>query len=56
MKKMHFLPVFWRCPICQEEVKNFNRDGSQVGCKCVTVSYDGRRLGGIDGIILGLRI
>ncbi len=53
MKKMNFLPVFWRCPICHEEVKTLNNEGSQVGCKCITVSYDGRRLGGIDGIIPG---
>jgi hypothetical protein len=48
---MLILPIYFDCPICGQHVETVVEDGSRVGCGCITVDYDGRRLGGVDNII-----
>jgi hypothetical protein len=50
MKEL-ILPVYFEFPVCGEEVCTRSATGDRVGCKCLEVSYDERRLGGCDGII-----
>ncbi|SRR5260221_5444528 len=52
-KKIPFLPIYFECPICQQEIKKCNQEGTRVGCACIVVDYDGRRLAGLDNIIPG---
>jgi hypothetical protein len=51
MISVKILPVYFECPICHQPVKRVVEDGSRVGCECVVVDYDGRKLAGRDNII-----
>ena len=41
---IYFLPIEFVCPLCNQPVQSRAKDGSRVGCNCLTVDYNGRKL------------